>query len=125
MPIKAVDGDRGHGGRQEACLLTGIQGLGRESHQARLAAHFRFPMSKAFLRRIVALNGLGDDGAGGVAALVILTLGGDGPSHVAGRESQCDRCTRHDGRRESDDDFVDTLLVHIRSFFRWHSLRLH
>ena len=69
------------------------------------------------LFRVVTLDGLGDDGAGGVAALVILTLGGDGPSHVAGRESQCDRCTRHDGRRESDDDFVNFLLVHIRSFF--------
>ena len=47
---------------------------------------------------VVLLDGFGDDGAGGVAALVVLTLGGDGPSYVAGRESQCDRCTRHDGR---------------------------
>jgi len=61
---------------------------------------------------VVTLDGLGDDGAGGVAALVVLTLGGDGTSHIAGRESQCDRCTRHDGRRESDDDFVDTLFGH-------------
>ena len=45
--------------------------------------------------------------------MVVLTLGGDGPSHVAGRESQCDRCTRHNSRRESDDDFVDLLLGHI------------
>ena len=72
---------------------------------------------KAFLRGIILLDGLGDDGAGGVAALVVLTLSGDGSSHVAGRESQCDRCTRHNGRRESDDDFVDTLFVHIRRFF--------
>ena len=79
-----------------------------------MTAHFRFTKSKAFLRRIVLLDGLGDDGAGGVAALVVLTLGGDGPSHVAGRESQCDRRTRHDGRRESDDDFVDLLLGHTK-----------
>ena len=83
-----------------------------------MTAHFRFPKSKAFLRRVILLNGLRDDGAGGVAALVILTLSGDGPSHVAGRESQCDRCTRHNGRRESDDDFVDSLFVHIRKFFK-------
>ena len=56
--------------------------------------------------------------------MVVLTLGGDGPSHVAGRESQCDRRTRHDGRRESDDDFVDLLLGHIRSFLGLHSVRL-
>ena len=74
-----------------------------------------------FLRGIVLLDGLGDDGAGGVAALVVLTLGGDGPSHVAGRESQCDRCTRHNGRRESDDDFVDSLFVHIRNFLAYRS----
>ena len=82
-----------------------------------MTAHFRFPKSKAFLRGIVLLNGLGDDGAGGVAALVVLTLSGDGPSHVAGRESQCDRCTRHNGRRESDDDFVDSLFGHNGNFF--------
>ena len=71
-----------------------------------------------FFGCVVRFDCFGDDGAGGVAALVILTLSGDGPSHVAGRESQCDRCTRHDGRRESDDDFVNTLLVHIRKFFK-------
>ena len=65
-----------------------------------------------FLRGVVLLDGFGDDGAGGVAALVVLTLGGDGPSHIAGRESQGDGCARHDSRGESDDDFVDTLLVH-------------
>ena len=77
-----------------------------------------------FLRRIVRLDGLRDDGAGGVAFLVVLTLGGDGPSHIAGRESQGDRCARHNGRRESDDDFVDLLLGHIRSFLGLHSVRL-
>ena len=61
---------------------------------------------------VVGLDGFRDDGAGGVAALVVLTLGGDGPSHIAGRESQGDGCARHDSRGESDDDFVDTLLVH-------------
>ena len=73
---------------------------------------------------VVRLDGFRDDGAGGVAALVVLTLGGDGPSHIAGRESQGDRCARHNGRRESDDDFVDLLLGHILSFWGLHSVRL-
>ena len=66
-----------------------------------------------FLTCVVLLDGFGDDGAGGVAALVILTLSGDGPSHVAGRESQCDRCTRHQSSCERRNDFVDLLLGHI------------
>ena len=61
---------------------------------------------------VVLLDGFGDDGAGGVAALVVLTLGGDGPSYVAGRESQCDRCTRQQCRYSRRHDFVNLLFSH-------------
>ena len=49
--------------------------------------------------------------------MVVLTLSGDGPSHVAGRESQRNRRTRHQSSCERRNDFVDLLLVHIRSFW--------
>ena len=78
-----------------------------------LASYEKVSSPLQTLFSVVTLDSLGDDGAGSVAALVILTLSGDGPSHVAGRESQCDRCTRHQSGCEHRNDFVDLLLGHI------------
>ena len=71
---------------------------------------------ESFLARIVGLDGLGNDGAGGVPALVVLRLGGDRPRDVAGRHSQPDCDTSHDSRRDRDDDFVDLLFAHNDCF---------
>ena len=71
---------------------------------------------RSFSSAIVTLNRLGDDGAGGVAFLVILTLRRDGPCHVAGLESQGNRQACQHRRQGRRDNLVNLLLVHVFSF---------
>ena len=64
------------------------------------------------LHSIVGFDGFGLDDDGGVAVLVVLTAGCDGPRHVAARQPQrgaegSEGCDKH-----RKDDFDDSLFGH-------------
>lgn len=65
-----------------------------------------------FLSGVVSFDGLGLDDDGGVAALVVLTLGGDGAGDVAGRESERNGEAGQEGCHCRRNDFVDLLFGH-------------
>ena len=64
------------------------------------------------LRRIIRLYRFCLDDDGGVAALHVLALRGDGSRHVARRQSQRYRQAGQDGGKGRGCDFVDLLLCH-------------
>ena len=64
------------------------------------------------LRCVVGLGGLGLDHDGRVATLVILRFVGDGPHHIAGRESECRTQCRQSRDEHRNDDFDDLLFLH-------------
>ena len=69
------------------------------------------------LGSIVGFNRLGDDGAGGVASLVILALRRDGPRDVTGAQTPGYRQTTEESGHYCCHDLVNLLLVHVFFFF--------
>ena len=66
---------------------------------------------------VIRLNGFGDDGAGGVASLVILALRGDGPGEVTGAQTPGYRQTTEESGHCRCHDLVNFLFVHVFFFF--------
>ena len=71
---------------------------------------------RSFSSSVVTLNGFGDDGAGGVASLVILALRGDGPGEVTGAQTPGYRQTTEESGHCRCHDLVNFLFVHVFSF---------
>ena len=102
----------------------GVYAQGRVGQNpARTDSHGRgFSKSEARFRllqlfaRVIRLDRLGDDGAGGVASLVILALRGDGPGDVTGAQTPGYRQTTEESGHCRGHDLVNFLLVHDFSF---------
>ena len=62
--------------------------------------------------RIVSLDRFGDDGAGRIAFLEVLTLGCNRPRHVTTRQPESNRQARQYRRHDRCYDFVNFVFVH-------------